>query len=114
MAGDFFEQLNAGKFMLSPEMLDWMANNDEAAAVAKEFVKAPRKANRIFRTPKSKHAQLLTEMANPGKTTSVQAKNRGGTKTVVKPLNGRQSAVQSNNLANAKNFEEYSKMRSQM
>ena len=101
LAQDFFDQLQAGKFVLSLEMLQWMADHDEAATIAAEFVKSPRKANRIVRAPKSKHAQLLNEMAKPvGRQPSGRRDNRGG-KTVVKDLNGQRPANPLGDLAKA-------------
>lgn len=111
LAQDFFDQLGSGKFQLSYEMLEWMADNDDAVAVAREFIKSPRKANRLFRNPPGKHAQLLTQLAQPepsrrGGGRRRQPDNRDG-KTVVSGINGRQPSDPRKALVDAGSFEEY-------
>lgn len=59
----FFEQLQSNRFAITREMLDWLADNDDAVAVAAEFVRSPRVANRIARRPNSSHGELLDKLA---------------------------------------------------
>ena len=118
LAQDFFDQLGSGKFQLSYEMLEWMADNDDAVAVAREFIKSPRKANRLFRNPPGKHAQLLTQLAQPeppsrGGGRRRATDNRDG-KTVVSGINGRQPADPRKALVSAGSFEEYEAQRRRM
>ena len=114
LAEDFFAQLQAGKFQLSMEMLQWMADHDEAAKVARQFVASPRKANRLFRNPPTKHGSLLNEMVKEGGgRRSRQTDNRDG-KTVVRDLNGRRPADPQKALAHVAqhgSFAEYEAMR---
>lgn len=118
LAQDFFDQLGAGKFQLSYEMLEWMADNDEAVQVAREFIKSPRSANRLFRKPAGQHAQLLTQLAQPepsrrGGGRRRQTDNRDG-KTVVSGINGRQPSDPRKVLVNAGSYEEYEAERRRM
>ena len=108
LAQDFFDQLQARRFMLSSEMLEWMADNDDAAKVAAEFVKSPRKANRVFRSPPTKHAQLLNEMVKAaGKKRPARATDNRDGKAVVGELNGRRPASPIKQLADAESYGSY-------
>ena len=48
---------------MSRQMLEWMADHDDAAIVAAGILETPRYANRIFRKPPGQHGKLLTELA---------------------------------------------------
>lgn len=117
LSQDFFDQFQSGKFQISYQMLEWLANNDDdAVKVLQEFTTSPRKANRIYRQPSSKHAQLLSELAKggeSGKRRTPTTANRDG-KTVVDELNGRRPADPQKALSQAKDFGEYETLRKGM
>ena len=109
---DFFDQFRAVKFRLTPDMLEWLVENDEHAhALATEFVKRPRSANKIARAPESRRGALLKSLANkladPGDGDG-KGTERGGTRAAaVEPLrNPRRSANPVKSLVEASSYEE--------
>ena len=114
LAVDFFDQLQKGRFRLSKTMLEWMADNDESAEIADRFIKSPRVANRIFRAPETRHAQLLADLAKGDTKATPRSRDNAQGKTVVQDLTGSRSANKVTKLASAKSFSEYEKIRSSM
>ena len=114
LAQDFRDQLASRKFTLSREMLEWMADHDEAAKVAEQFVKSPRVANRLFRAPSSKHAKLLDEMVKNGGNSAKATKDNRSGKAVVGDINGRRPADPKTRLVKADTFSDYEKARAQL
>lgn len=119
LAADFFDAHKGGRFSINEDMLRWLANNDEAVAVAQEFIARPRVANRIFRATKG-HAKLLNELAeklaNPDKGGERRpAKQRRGGKDVPVPSRLRGSSPSASvNPVDTKDFGEYESARRQI
>ena len=88
LAADFFDAHAAGRFALTEKMLEWFAYEDDVSSVAAEFLKSPRKANKIFMAPPNKQATLLKDFARSLKGEGTTSK--GGDKApVVNKLGGR-------------------------
>ena len=118
LAGDFMDQVKANRFHLSEQMVRWMADSEDAAVVADAFVKSPRRANRIFRSPANQQASLLaslaTDLKGGGEAAPEGARETNGSgkaTTVVKPLSNRKPANPAKKLAQATNFKEFEALR---
>ena len=118
LAGDFMDQVKANRFHLSEPMVRWMADSEDAAIVADAFVKSPRRANRIFRSPANQQASLLaslaTDIKGDGEAAPEGARGTNGSgkaTTVVKPLSNRKPANPAKKLAQATDFKEFEALR---
>ena len=118
---DFQDQFEDRKFRLSFAMLEWMADNDDAALVAEAIVKSNRVANRIFRKNASEHKKLLTDLAERlkkgsdtkgEKSEEEKLSETGKNIAKITPLRGRRTSVTSDPVK-AKNFEDYESARLQ-
>jgi len=116
IADDFFELVINGQVPVQLDMLEWFADNENAAAAIKAIVEKPRLARRIFRAPESKRARMLADLATGGGETPQNTRrqdNRSG-KTVVSQLRGRGPSDSSKALMKAKDFGEYENLRRDM
>ena len=116
----FFELIERQQIGLTVEMLDWLAENDDADLVAAEFVRAPRVANRIFRRPKRSQPKLLNELVSKlkGKDASKKPVDKGNSKNeipFVSALRASRTSLKKNvKLEDVKDFKDYENLRKAM
>ena len=114
LAEDFFDMLRSNRVRLSPQMLEWLADSDDSAKIAAGFVKSPRQANRIYRSPPGKHAAMLDSLVK--RLGKAGDSGDGGTNApVVKKMSGQRTRTAESILTDEKiDFGQWEKTRAQL
>lgn len=112
LASNFFQAQRDGTIQLSYTMLEFMADDDRGAELAKMFLEKPRASRRIAHKPVSQQVQAMESLLNgaAAPTTATEEKpKRAPSAPDIKPLGGAQNRV-TTTVDNAETPEEFQRL----